>query len=150
MKLILKTILLAVLGFLLGVYARCGAAPVTLAWDPNPHADKIAAYELRYGTDPANLSGRHKVGSEVTETTLDLAPGNYFFEVIAISGNGIESLPSNRVEHLLRPAPPAKLRAVEIQTSANLKDWKTIALIPQEPDEIPAEFVRARIVSLTR
>lgn len=58
--------------------------------------------------------------------------------------------PSEVVTQPVPPAAPTSLRVVEIQTSANLTDWKTIALVPQQPGEIPAEFVRARITSIPR
>jgi len=83
----------------------------------------------------------------VTQVVVNLPPGIYHFEMVAISGT-IESPPSARITHAVKPGAPVKLRVVEIQTSSNLRDWETIAMIPQDPDKAPAEFVRARIASV--
>lgn len=97
------------------------AETVTLAWDANPPADNVTAYELRYGTDPANLTGKSRVAG-ATQTAVELAPGIYHFVVVAITASGIESLPSARVTHTVRPGAPQRLRVI-LQSSADLESW---------------------------
>ena len=83
------------------------AAPITLAWDASADA---ASYQLRYSRDLA--AGWQAVPVTAgTEHTLDLPPGEYHIEVVALA-NGIESAPSNRVTHTLRPAAPSRFRIV--------------------------------------
>ena len=91
---------------LLTLVGICHAAPVTLAWDASADA---AIYQLRYSRDLA--AGWQAVPVNGTEHTLDLPPGEYQFEVVAIAG-GIESAPSNRVSHTVRPAAPSRFRIV--------------------------------------
>lgn len=94
------------LAILLALAYLASAAPVTLAWDASADA---ASYQLRYSRDLA--AGWQTVPASGTEHTLDLPPGEYQFEVVAIAG-GISSAPSNRVTHTLRPAAPSRFRIV--------------------------------------
>jgi hypothetical protein len=143
----LRDILLIPLIVMLLLYMAIGA-PVTLEWDASAGA---LSYELHYGTDPANLNNVRV--SDTTDITIpELAPGVWHFAVRAVGLNGLKSPFSEPITHTVvaPPEAPKNLRVVEIQTSSNLKDWKTIALVPQAPDEIPAEFVRARIASISK
>lgn len=124
-----------------------GGGPVTLAWDANAPEQKITSYVVEYGPTAA-LEQRLTVTAP-TATTPDLPPGTYHFAVRAVNAQGSSAL-SAVVTHTLPPAAtaPAGLRVVEIQTSSNLQDWRTIAMIPQTPGEPAAEFVRARLNTL--
>ena len=102
----MKTIRHILLIFLALSYLA-SAAPITLAWDASADA---ASYQLRYSRDLA--AGWQTVPVTAgTEHTLDLPPGEYQFEVVAVAG-GISSAPSNRVTHTLRPAAPSRFRVV--------------------------------------
>lgn len=128
--------------------ALAPAADVTLAWDAN--AEPGVSYRLSYGTAPGALLTSLTTTTQTQQTVTGLAPGTtYHFAVVAIV-QGLVSAPSEVVTYTVAKAPsaPKNLRIVEIQTSANLKDWETIAMIPQDPSKAPANFVRARVTTL--
>lgn len=109
----MKTIIQAIRNAALWIYAlayMAWAAPVTLAWDANPAGDAITHYELRHST-AADMIVHTAVKVTGTQHTLDLPPGEYHFEVVAVA-NGIASLPSNRVTHTIRPNAPKSFRIV--------------------------------------
>lgn len=130
------------------------AATVQIAWD---HAGG-ATYQIEkfdFVTGGFEAFGE----SKTLTATVDLEPGDVV-AVRAVYAGGfvtdlsdpITILPEDMPLAPLQPPPakPTGLRVVEIQTSSNLRDWQTIALIPQAPGEIPAEFVRARIATVPR
>lgn len=97
------------------------AATVTLRWDANPEPD-LVAYELRYGPDPKALTGKSRVLALTTQTTVQLEPGIYHFEVVAIGRNGLVSAPSNRVVYevlppQVPPTAPKGLTVIETRTT---------------------------------
>ena len=108
----MKTLLLT----LLAALSIAHAAPVTLQWDANPPADEVAAYELRYGTDAKNLTGKTRVLALTTQTTVQIEPGIYHFEVVAINRTGLVSAASNRVVYEVLPpqAPPTAPKGLTI------------------------------------
>ena len=139
----MKTILI-----LLAACSLALAKDVTLAWDKNPEPD--VKYLIAY-TYNETISVQLPSTVETSLVIRDLQPGRYVFTARAQGPDGQlseSSEPLNYVLTITPPAVPKGLRVVEIQTSANLKEWKTIALIPQDPTEKPAEFVRARITTL--
>lgn len=106
---------------LLAALSIATAATVTLQWDANPEPD-IVAYELRYGPDPKALTGKSRVLALTTQTTVQLEPGIYHFEVVAIGRYGLVSAPSNRVVYEVLPlqAPPTApkgLTVIETRTT---------------------------------
>ena len=127
------------------------AESAVLAWDANPEPD-IAGYVLSYRPVLAPEAQTIDVTDGVETPVTDLEPGvTYQFSVHAYNTSGEHGPESDPITYRVPnpPSAPTTLRVVEIQTSANLKDWKTIALVPQSPESEPAEFVRARITSTT-
>lgn len=143
----MKTIMLAI-SFVFALASLALAESVTLAWDANPAAEHVTRYRLDYGPTPELGKSVETPAPQVT--VPDLSPGTWHFSVVAINSRGLVSPASEALSYvvLVPPTAPAKLRVVEIQTSSNLTDWKTIAMIPQDPAAKPAEFVRARISTL--
>lgn len=121
--------------------------PVKLAWDANPAAEVITEYRLSYG--PTAELGKTEIVPAATPTvTLQLEPGVWHFSVLAVNSAGAGPSSAEILYTLLvLPAPPNNLRVVEIETSANLKDWTNVASVKLDPTAKPAEFVRARIVT---
>jgi hypothetical protein len=57
----------------------------------------LAGYTIRYGTEAAAMTLSISVPSAATTSyeISNLAPGTYYFEVIADSSDGTQSVPSN-------------------------------------------------------
>jgi hypothetical protein len=128
---------------ILALTLPAAAVPVTLAWDAPP--EPVTSYRVTYVSPPL---APQTVNVTTTQATMDLTPGTWTFSVSAANSAGRSPESATLVYQLLvPPSAPKNLRVVEIQTSSNLRDWKTVALIPQDPDEAPAEFVRARIAN---
>lgn len=127
---------------LAAIVGHLSARDLIVAWDANPEPD-IAGYVLTITNGPRT---REIDVPDGTELTTDLIDGDTI-TVRAYNTLGFHSPESDSIS-IKAPGKPGGLRVVEIQTSANLKDWRTIALVPQDPAEAPAEFVRARIASL--
>jgi hypothetical protein len=118
----------------------------------------IKGYQFYLSADGTNwgepvASGEIPQGKQPAAVTFPAQPARYLRLVIlsAQDGNSAASLAELNIIEATAPVPPAApkgLRVVEIQTSSNLTDWKTIAMIPQDPGNTPAEFVRARLTSV--
>lgn len=142
------------IALLMLVHYAWGASAV-LAWDANPETN-IAGYKLSVGT--AGPDGKIEwtreidvVDGKVETDVHDLMPGEtYHFAVLAYNTHGQTGPMSDVITYTIPvpPSAPGGLRVVEIQTSANLEDWQTIAMIPQHPEGKSAEFVRARIATI--
>ncbi len=96
------------------IAATACATDVNVAWDPNPETD-ITKYTVHWGNAPGVYTSKIDVvpaetvnvsSKPMVHATLDLAPGEtYYIAVTATNAAGLESLPSNELEHtLLRPA----------------------------------------------
>jgi hypothetical protein len=128
---------------ILALTLPAAAVPVTIAWDAPP--EPVTSYRVTYVQTPL---AAQTVNVAITQATMDLPPGTWTFSVSAANAMGRSPESATLVYQVqVLPSAPTNLRVVEIQTSSNLRDWKTVALIPQFPDEIPAEFVRARIAN---
>ncbi len=136
--------------FVVWVYACfvATAGVLVLEWDKNPEPEPLT-YQISYGRSTDKLDQKLPATEAVTTTTPELASGVWYFGVQAINATGMRGPISDVISYTVELSAPKKLRVVEIQTSSNLADWKTIALVPQDPDEAPAEFVRARISTVT-
>lgn len=97
------------------IAATACATDVNVAWDPNPETDNVTKYTVHWGDTPGVYTSKIDVapaetvdvsGKPMVKATLDLAPGaTYYIAVTATNAAGLESLPSNELEHtLLRPA----------------------------------------------
>jgi hypothetical protein len=135
-------VLLTILFGWIVILTRCNGAEVRLAWDAAPAAENVASWKV-YRMEGANRTLLTTVTTPAATVTAE--PG----QVIGVTAfNGFESQP---VTLTLPSAPgaPTGLRVVEIQTSANLKDWKPLAYVPLE-DGDPAKFIRAAITSIPK
>jgi hypothetical protein len=85
-------------------------APPTERVDGTPLA-AVSGYRIYYGRDPEQLEHEIEVGPEVTKYRIDnLEPGEWYFAVAAISGEGLESAPSSVVQKTI-DEPPRSLVA---------------------------------------
>jgi len=75
-----------------------GTGVATLSWAPptrnldSSALDDLAGYYIYYGKDPAALNGEIRIFDPLATThTVDhLAPGTYYFRVIAVTGKGVK------------------------------------------------------------
>lgn len=100
------TLLLLPLLLLLAATAA-HARDVTVAWDPNPPAENVTGYVLHYGATSRATPGFSGYDTQVdvhnvTETTLDLAPGTYL-ALTAYNAAGLSS--DYSVELQVQPVP---------------------------------------------
>lgn len=143
MKTLLSLIILAI-----AASEPVAAEVLQLSWDKNPEPEPIT-YQVVYGRTKEAMTETLPPTDKLVIQTPELASGTWIFGVVAIGETGARSEMSDTVTYEVKLSPPTKLRVVEIQTSSNLKEWKTIALVPQSPDQSPTEFVRARISAVT-
>lgn len=118
----------------------------------------VRAYDFHLSLDGTSwgepvASGEIAQGKQLTTITFLPRSARYFRLIAKSNHDGTQSasIAELNVIEATAPAPPATpkgLRVVEIQTSSNLADWKTIAMIPQDPGNTPAEFVRARLSTI--
>lgn len=131
-----------VVTLLLSLASALSAAEIKLVWDaappPVPPAAKVTAWRV-YRMEGAARTLLATVTSPAV--TIQGEPG----QVIGVTAfNGLESQPVT-ITLPSQPSPPTGLRVVEIQTSANLKDWKTIAYVPLHEAGESSRFVRSKI-----
>lgn len=130
----MKSIILFVLATL------AHAAPFSVAWDDHPDKSVTEFRVYRIAGTVRTLLAT----SATSPARIEAATG----DTIAVTAfNGMESPLSAFVLIASPPAAPTGLRVVEIQTSANLKDWETIAYVPVAE---PKGFVRARTLTLPK
>ena len=86
---------------------------VTVAWDPSPEAD-VAGYTLLAGTAPGVYTATQWVGN-VTERTMTLPAGTYYFAVRATNRFGLESEPSEEIS-----------RTVAVDARAPVITWQAL------------------------
>lgn len=92
------------------------AAELQLDWDDNDPAEQVDFYTLYQSTDGMNFTALTPTYS-VSEATLDLEPGVYYFKVTATNVWN-ESGFSNVVETPPGASPPANLNLVAIIAAA--------------------------------
>lgn len=115
---------------------------VMLAWDPSPPEQDVVKYTLYWGTSSGAYLNDQKMeilsppSAPVNEGELILPGGKtYFVAVTATNVGGLESGYSNEISFSV-PAGPTNLRLkVQVQTSSNGKDWKSLA----EVNDVDAE-----------
>lgn len=84
-------------------YANVTWAPPTEREDGTPLA-AVRGYRIYFGRDPGNLEQSVEVGPEATEHRIEnLEPGTWYFAVIAISADGLESERSAVLEKTIEP-----------------------------------------------
>ncbi|MBI5446082.1 MAG: hypothetical protein HY900_33325 [Deltaproteobacteria bacterium] len=83
---------------LLSLSSAALAAPVTVAWDPNPPAEGVTGYVLHYGTVSRTAPGFSSYTTQVdvgnvTQYTVDLASAGatYYLAVVAYNAAGLRS-----------------------------------------------------------
>jgi hypothetical protein len=129
MKLVILTLAI------LCLWLKLASGVDTLAWDAS--ATSNVTYRLRWATNSAgNEAGTLVLGTNTTVALTNGPWGRFYFDVIAATTNGIESLPSNELLATNRPAAPLQLRllppadALLLQSTADPRaGWKTIAVI---------------------
>lgn len=77
---------------------------ITLAWDPSPEAD-VSGYTLYSGTRPGTYTSSQWVGN-VTQRTMTIPPGTYYFVVRAVNVYGMQSQPSVEIAAEIATQPP--------------------------------------------
>jgi fermentation-respiration switch protein FrsA (DUF1100 family) len=93
----------------------CGAADVTLEWDPNSEQD-LAGYKIYYGYTPRPQGATRAdnpyphvvdVGAVTAYTIAGLADGAWCFAATAYNASGAESEFSNEICTAINSTPPA-------------------------------------------
>jgi len=82
--------------FLAVLFPCLAHADVVLQWDPNSESD-LAGYKVYYGTASGTYGTPITIGTQVSYTFTQLAPGTYYFAVTAYNTAGLESGFSNEV-----------------------------------------------------
>ena len=88
------------------------AASVTLAWNANSESN-LAGYRVQYGTAPGVHPTSVDVGKQTSHTVSGLAPGTYYFVVVAYNTSGMQSPVSNEVSVTVG-SPPATAGLVAV------------------------------------
>lgn len=132
--------------FLVAAMAAASAEEVVVLWDKNPE-NNIIGYELHIQTGETSRLVDVKGDTKVT---VNLERGDVI-KVRAYNSQDLRGPWSDTLTYT-PPGKPGglKVKVVEIQTSSNLTEWQTIALVPRDPANKPAEFVRARVAEITR
>jgi hypothetical protein len=86
--------------------AATGSGSVTLSWEaPTTNTDgtpltNLGGYTIYYGTSPSHLDQAIQIKSVGVQTYVidDLASGNWYFAIMAVTTSGTESSLSNVVE----------------------------------------------------
>ena len=98
----------------------CAHASVTLAWDANSETN-LAGYRVYYGPSSQSRTNTVDAGNATTVTISNLSPGvTYSFVATAYDIGGLESEPSNEVNHTVPDEPqPLSLIPHEIVIGTN-------------------------------
>lgn len=106
--------------------ASLKAADVRLGWNPSP-TPGVTNYTLYASTNALSATNlqsatvKVNVGTNITVTLTDIAPGLWWLTVTA-GKDGIISDPSN-ILLVDVPSAPINLRTVLVQASINLTNW---------------------------
>ncbi len=92
---------ISIASVVVGIAAAADAAPLTLAWDPNPEPN-ITGYRLSFGTTSGQYTTTIDVGNITTYTLTSLLPGTYYFALQAYNAAGTSPY-SNEVSITLLP-----------------------------------------------
>ena len=101
------------------------AGTLSLAWLENPAEEKIISYQVNYGATPS--LGESLTATGATATTPDLAPGVWYFSILAINEHGDKSPASPVITgtSLVAPTTPKMFRVV-----LTMKGTATVTPIP--------------------
>jgi fibronectin type 3 domain-containing protein len=102
------------------VELRPGANPweVQLAWSASADS-RVTNYRICWGTQSGTYTSSRDVGNVTTATIGSLAAGTtYYFAVLAVTSDGLQSAYSNEVSYTT-PWPPPAAPVVELQPGAN-------------------------------
>lgn len=92
------------------------AGDATLNWAPPTEREDgtpleaVSGYRIYYGRDPEQLEHEIEVDRDVTEYQIDnLESGDWYFAVVAISEEGLESAPSSVVRKTIEEPPRSRV-----------------------------------------
>lgn len=107
-----RVLAITVMAWFVSIAHVAAQETITVAWDRNPEPD-IAGYTLYAGTSPGAYTSSQWVGN-VTQRTMTIPPGTYYFVVRAVNIYGMESPPSVEVSARIAvaPAPTPNWQAV--------------------------------------
>lgn len=138
----MKTILLT----LLALTGLSSAAPVNLAWNPNPPAEDITLYHIRRFL-PVTGGTEFVVESTTAQATVQALPGDILY-VTAQNDQGQWSELSDPLVIEAPPdvTPPQTRQVVEIQITRDLTTWLDLTDV-YLPEGEAFTAVRARVVT---
>jgi hypothetical protein len=138
---------------ILSLWLRLAKGVDYLAFDPSLTSNVV--YRLRLGTNAGVVRSTIDLGTNRIVGLTNGPWGHYFASVVAVTTNGIESLPSNELFSTNLPSAPARLRllpptdALILQSSAVGAGgpWKTLAIVtstnqPLSLVQSPRQFFR--------
>lgn len=82
---------------------------LALGWDKHASHDTNISYVLKWGNTNGSAQFSTNVGHKFTAIVTNPTPGILYFHVVAVTPDGIESLPSNVVVETNHPAAPLRL-----------------------------------------
>ena len=94
----------------------------------------VTNYSIYYGPTNRLSTNRVHIGTNTTWTITNVVPATVAFIFATAWTNGIESIPSNEIRYTNQNFAPQNLKlsgtdALLLQTSIDLRAWKTIAII---------------------
>jgi len=113
---------------------------ITLAWDKAPSHGTNINYVLKWGDVPGSTNFTLSVGTNLTAVVTNPTSGFIYFQVVARTADGVESLPSNTVKETNYPSAPIELRistnttsSLYLEGSLDGKTWVHLATITNDP-----------------
>lgn len=124
-------------------------ASVSLAWNRNAEPE-VAGYKLYYGRASRSYANIVSVGNTNFVTVTNLAPAaTYYFAVVAVTTNGLESDFSAEVSSTMPVTPPVNFRVItnSLQGATSPDGpWRDVATFTVEvPTNSETAFYRGRL-----
>jgi len=100
---------------------------VTLGWIASP-SPQAAGYAVYYGTSSGSYDSRMDAGTNTIASVTNLSAGlAYYFVVVSVDADGVESIPSNEVS-FTTPAPgaPPAFTAISLVSGRLVMAWNAV------------------------